>query len=532
MRRTSKYAAIAICILACVGCGRKAALEEFAINETVPEGELSQRLIKNLKRLESPIYRPDAVFKEDDWPGDFVGRTILGTTLNVQASHRHPMYLGIILSRLPSKFNGNGYLGPVYDVKDEQQLSGHGWLLRGLCEYYEMTSDRVVLDYIESIVKNLFIPGKEFYLTYPTDPSSRTSGEGAESGSILDEVSGWRLSSDIGCVFIGMSGLIHAYQILSSLPETSETLLKDMKEIIDILVSKFDGLDLVGIKAQTHATLTACCGLVRYYEITDERKYLELACRTWETYLENGMTCNYENYNWFDRKDCWTEPCAIIDSYILACKLWEHTGLIGYRDMAELIYYNAICHTQRSNGGFGCDTCPSETDKSLSVHADEAYWCCTMRGGEGLARVCASTYLHEGKTLVLGFFRKSMLEAKDIRLKQSTDYPFGSSVEIEILENKGGYNAVWFPFSPWIADISVTVNGRDAKISDNTLKKRLKKGDRIRVDFKQIRREEPWYGLSRIMEGPLILGGEDLSPVYHMMDSTVRKHYYKKQILF
>ena len=63
------------------------------------------------------------------------------------------------------------------------------------------------------------------------------------------------------------------------------------------------------------------------------------------------MTENHENYNWFDRFDTWTEPCAIIDSYLLAVQLWEHTMKPEYRDDAELIYYNGICHTQRNNGG-------------------------------------------------------------------------------------------------------------------------------------------------------------------------------------
>lgn len=514
------------------GCFRHKAPETFPPEQITAAGELAARLDRNLDRLESDIYHPGAVFKDDDWPGDFVGRTILGTVLNSRASGRTPLYLQTIIGDLPSHLNERSYLGPVYGGKDEQQLSGHGWLLRGLCEYYGLTGDYSIIPVISGIVYNLFLPDPQMYSSYPIDPEQRSSGNGAESGSIQDEVDGWRLSSDIGCVFIGMSGLIHAYGTLISIPGIDKDLLKGMKDCIERMLGRFREIDPVAIQAQTHATLTACCGLVRYYGITGEKEWLELAEDRWKTYVAEGMTVNFENYNWFGRHDSWTEPCAIIDSYILACDLWRYTLDEGYRNLAELIYYNGICHTQRHNGGFGCDNCPSAGDPYLKIHAYEAYWCCTMRGGEGLARVSESSYMHSGRSLFIPFFRGSELHSEGISLIQTTGYPFQGEAEIRILDNPGGYDRLYLPSAPWMEGMSVEVNGQACRMDGNCLKRTLKAGDCIDIRFNMKEREDEVFNLIRRMRGPLVLADDGQTPLYHLMDSTVTGHDYKRKILY
>jgi len=103
-------------------------------------GELRERVCKNFNRLEEEKYRPDKVFLTEEqsggWPGDTEGRTILGLVMDAQASGREPVYLKEILNRIPTYLNKEGYMGPIYEGKmNEQQLSGNGWMLRGLCEY-------------------------------------------------------------------------------------------------------------------------------------------------------------------------------------------------------------------------------------------------------------------------------------------------------------------------------------------------------------------------------------------------------------
>ncbi|KAA6322669.1 hypothetical protein EZS27_027809 [termite gut metagenome] len=347
------------------------------------KGELGTRIAKNFDRLEEAKYQPEHVFLTDEesrnWPGDTEGRTILGLVMDARASKRIPKYLEEIIDRIPAHLNKLGYMGKVYeDAMNEQQLSGNGWMLRGLCEYYEWKKDEKILSVIQSISNNLFVKGKGFYKEYPIIPSERKKNVGEESGSIQDTRNKWMLSSDIGCVFIGMEGAIHAYKILKT-PE--------LNKVIQEMIARFLEIDLEEIKAQTHASLTACRGLIRYAEIIGDRKYIDEAAKRWQLYHSQGITENYENYNWFGRFNTWTEPCAIVDSYMLAMQLWKHTRDTQYLNDAAFIYYNGLCHTQRYNGGFGCDNCPGEASHSHSLQPriNEAHWCCTMRGGEGLS---------------------------------------------------------------------------------------------------------------------------------------------------
>ena len=168
-------------------------------------------------------------------------------------------------------------------------------------------------------------------------------------------VDGWALSSDVGCVFIGMEGLIHSYQYIPS---------EESKALIDKLIALFERMDS-GASASSFSPVSP---------------------HSWKLYKEYGMTENYENYNWFERYDTWTEPCAIVDSYLLATQLWAATRNPTYLEDADKIYLNGIAATQRHNGGFGCDKPVGVVYPELGIHADEAYWCCTMRGGEGLGR--------------------------------------------------------------------------------------------------------------------------------------------------
>ena len=52
------------------------------------------------------------------------------------------------------------------------------------------------------------------------------------------------------------------------------------------------------------------------------------------------MTENFENYNWFGRPE-WTEGCAVIDSFIVATRLWRATGN-ARTSKTPMIYFNGM----------------------------------------------------------------------------------------------------------------------------------------------------------------------------------------------
>ena len=86
---------------------------------------------------------------------------------------------------------------------------------------------------------NLFVGGEKYYESYPISPESRKKGAGAASGSLSQIIGHWRLSTDIGCVFIGMEGMLHALQVTKD---------EKLRPVADKLVNLFLNVDLTGIK--------------------------------------------------------------------------------------------------------------------------------------------------------------------------------------------------------------------------------------------------------------------------------------------
>jgi hypothetical protein len=536
-------------------------------------GELGARLQKNFDRLEEEKYQPDHVFltlqQSNNWPGDTEGRTVLGLTLDAQATHREPKFLDEILKRFPSHMNGRGYFGNIEPAGsvDEQQLSSQGWVLRGLCEHYLWKHDERDLAMINRIIDNLVLPTNGLHAQYPIDPKQRDHG-GHASGSKAKKIGAWTLSTDIGCDFIFMDGVIQAYQV---------THREELKPIIDEMIARFLQIDLVAIKAQTHASLTAMRGLLRYYESTHDEKLLKAVIDRFETYQRHGMTENYENYNWFDRPE-WTEPCAVVDSYMVAVGLWRWTREAKYLELAEHIYYNALAFEQRANGGFGTDYCSGANRNDVSVHLQEAHWCCTMRGGEGLSRVAQSLFFTDDNGVYVTHFNDAEAtldfgQRGTMRLREETDYPFEDGVTFTVLESSLNAPVELRLFMPsWMDDPEMTIENPRASTSRQNKGFLIhgqvwKAGDVVLYKFRQksgslaaeCGASSP--GLRKIFCGPLLLAtkmgqkpdlprnvhitpttdgrynvdGTDitLGTVYHLLDPSMRENpRYAVRMLF
>ena len=392
------------------------------------------------------MYLPPLVFESqsiDTWPGDWEGRATLSQALTAMATGREPAALDATMQELAERLNGQGYLGRrlPHPQADEQQLSGHGWLLRGLCAYYALRKNPKTLFLIEGVVANLFLPLRETYREYPTDPEVRLGG-GDMSGHVFSTSGKWHLSTDTGCAYIPLDGLTDAY---CTLPDSPVKVA--LGEMIAEMIDKFLSLDPVGMKLQTHATLTATRGILRMYFANGNEDYLAAAARIFDLYLAHGMTVNYENQNWFGRPE-WTEPCAVVDSFMVAAQLYAATADEKYLPWINRILYNGMLRTQRSNGGFGCDTCA--VDGVLGAHCYEAWWCCSMRGGEGISACARYAYIAGENKIIVPYMTESEadleISGKKVHVSCQTEYPYACTATYTVTgELEGLTLAVYLP---------------------------------------------------------------------------------------
>lgn len=329
----------------------------------------------NYKRLCDDEYSIENVFKKDDydWAGDWEGRALLAFNCHYEMRGEKTPCLKKFFSEIDKHVNKDGYFGREYDgiTVDEQQLSGNSWYLRGLVGYYKNFNDEKALNLAVSTAKNLYFPVVDKLKDYPLD---RADGGGV-SGNVAGEKNGWKISTDLGCLFMCVDGLSHLYRVWRD-----EKLLSTLESLINFFLT----IDKTERKFQTHASLSCARGILELYLITGDEKYLEIAVKEFDYYVKNGMTYTYENFNWYGRKDTWTEPCAVTDSFILATTLYRVTGEEKYLRLSRRIWFNGLQFCQRENGGAGPNSCVYEENPVLKISLYEAPFCCTMRYAEAL----------------------------------------------------------------------------------------------------------------------------------------------------
>lgn len=337
--------------------------------------DIKKHIEKSFSRLSGGPYAADRIWQKSsyDWPADWEGRALLAFSCLCRVTGKMIPCADAIVGQLGEHLNACGYMGEIYEKADEQQLSGHSWLLRGLLEYRQITGSAEAKKYADGIINGLFLPAEKYYSLYPSDRIPEKRGD--VSGSRSAEVPGWRLSTDRGCAFMCIDGLSEYYRLTGD---------RRVRNMLYTLIGKYLEIDFVGQKLQTHAVLSAARGILTFYEATGDENLLADAETVFAEYVKYGMTLTYENFNWFGRQDSWTEPCAVVDSFILALKLYGISGRDEYLRLARRIWFNGLSFCHRANGGAGPNTCVTDENRVLKISMYEAPFCCTMRYCEGL----------------------------------------------------------------------------------------------------------------------------------------------------
>ena len=493
-------------------------------NVTV-QGELRTRILKNFSRMHDRIYRAGTAgippFCCIGWPGDWEGRAMLALTLDKEVLNTEAPTLEPLINWIYQLMNDEGYRSEPDDKLNladinEQMHSAQNWMLRAFMETYRITGEEKYLDTAKQIIEALYLPVTDHLKNYPRTKEDRVS---ASDYAVIGHTSGtfreWRLSSDIGCIFMSFDPMWQAWGLIDE-----EPLKTRIGEYIRALLDAFRSVDYVGSGLQTHATLTCMRGLMRVYRITKDKGLLATIEKYFDDYEKNGMTVNYENRNGF-RIPGHTEPCGIVDSYMLACQLWEVTGKRHYLDMSHKIWWNGLMRSQRDNGGMGCDTTVDDGRVKVYEAFYEAFHCCTMRGAEGLGYPARHAVYEEENTFMIPFFFDfdAALTSGD-KIKVRTLYPEEGKLSLTVTEGTGKTANVKLYIPEWAEDYTITKNGTplSCTVTDECFASfvtPLETGDEITVTFTQPIRKVPCTayghadkGMYTIEYGTLVLGTE------------------------
>ena len=490
-------------------------------------GLLKSRAQLSFLRLQEEYFRWESISRVnfEAFPGDAIGRAINGLTLLSQSLHEPaPGNLKEIMRRVPELANSDGYLGPQLPESraNEDVLAAHNGYACGLTEYALWTKDPAATESLKRVVTNLFVPARSAIACYRETTAAATNMN-------------WHLSGgDTGQLFLALDGMTRAYALVPT-PE--------FKATIETAIDRYHKLDLVSLNAQTHSMLSATTGILRWYEMQHRPEDLAFAESLYKQYRNLAMTETYENYNWFNRPE-WTEACAVSDSFILAVNLWRLTGHADYLKDAHLILFNGLLPGQLRNGGFGTGPCVGPTTGvSRTKEHSEARFCCSMRGGEALARAIQDSYFMDQDTVILPFYAESMVTLRfaegTCKVRQETGYPHKGQVRLEVLESQVNKEKKFrFFVPPWVVHNSfeIRVNGKKTqpRLADSfaEISVPLTAGTVVEVAFQQERgprqalNPKPGQVASRYFDGPLLLGSttenadESLTPILDLLAPT------------
>lgn len=260
-----------------------------------------------------------------------------------------------------------------------------------------------------------------------------------------------------------------------------------------------------------------------YYNVTKESFPNELDPKFWEEYVSYGMSENHGCYAGLYQYEGLCDPASVFESYFYAVKLWQKTRNSKYKDDAELIYYNAICHMQNSDGYWGYDNTPGNKIQDVCLKRtqhnssfEKNLYCTTA-----LNQISALSYFIDGTTLYVPFMRENKLTLssrdKDLKIRQQTNYPFGDYTDITIEHNSLGIKNILIAAPDWTKNHKVFVNDEklDPTIENGfiNINKRFKSGDKIKLTFSQslrfsetLNKENTNLDQIKIYSGPLLLG--------------------------
>lgn len=442
------------------------------------------RILLNKDRLLNTDDTYNDLYKKDasmSWPGDFVGRYFLALA---------SLYIGLdkkedkeeVLSKLKELINKrneyvniNHFFGKIFDdnLINEQQMSGNSWYIRSLVAYYNITKDEDILKEIKDITESFLLKVSPHYSHYPLK-NEREVGE--VSGHIEDTpINGFLLSSDIGCAYILLDGFVDVYSITKDLR---------LKEAIEYVIDNFKKIDYIKLNCQTHATLTCSRAILRFYKLTKNKDYLDFVIKTFDNYLKYGMTLDYQNINWFGKDNSWTEPCCVVDSFILAHDLYLLTKDNKYLSLFGKITTNGVRTFQRDNGGAGCSTLLIKKESVLKCFMYEAWFCCSMRFAEGLKYLSLSRFIDMGNNNYLMMYPEKY--NKD-GMYIDADYYYKKSIDVK--SNKDLTLSIYIPEGLVVNKANVKYN-----IDGNLINFNVKKNQEVHIDVKlNINKEKDLY---------------------------------------
>ena len=280
-------------------------------------------------------------------------------------------------------------------------------------------------------------------------------------------------------------------------------------------------------------------GALREYELTGEKRYLDIATFFWQrvalhrSFVIGGNT---DEESFFPVEEfskhlgaSTTETCNTYNMLKLTRQLFRLEPSVPLMEFYERGLFNHILASQDPATGMMCYYVPLKPGafKTYSTPND-SFWCCVGTGLENHAKYAESIYFHEGEALQVNLFIASELSwsQKGLVVRQETRFPEEDTTRLTFKTARPVRLALKVRYPLWArSGMMLTVNGRKETVpakpgSYVTVEREWQTGDLVQIRFPMSLHLEAMPDDPRtvaLLYGPIVLAGdlgsEDLASV-------------------
>jgi uncharacterized protein len=299
----------------------------------------------------------------------------------------------------------------------------------------------------------------------------------------------------------------------------------DKRQFLDPLAAHRD--ELKGLHVNTH--IPQVIAAARYYELTGDRRYRDIAEYFWEEVVSErsyctGGTSNGESWNTDPGKlstelaPDTTECCCAYNMMKLTRHLFGWSPDAGLMDYYERTLFNHRLGTINPEDGTMMYYLPLASGywKTFGKPFD-AFWCCTGTGSEEYAKLADTIYFHNDDSLYVNLYIDSQLDwpEKRLHITQGTRFPEEQGTTLTIAANNPAQLSINLRIPYWAQGGSVKINGTalpafSSPSSYLTLNRVWKTGDKIELSLPMgvhIDSMPDDASVQAVMYGPLVLAG-------------------------
>ena len=299
----------------------------------------------------------------------------------------------------------------------------------------------------------------------------------------------------------------------------------DKKAFFDPLAAHRD--ELKGLHVNTH--IPQVIAAARYYELTGECRYRDIAEYFWEEVMSErsyctGGTSNRESWNTDPGKlstelgPSSTECCCAYNMMKLTRHLFGWSPDARLMDYYERLVFNHRLGTINPEDGMMMYYLPLASGYWKTFGKPfESFWCCTGTGSEEYAKLTDTIYFHGDDSLFVNLYIDSQLDwpEKGLRFKQETRFPEEQGTTISVSGKSPTQLAVNLRIPYWTKGGSVKVNGTaipafSSPSSYLTLTRVWNPGDKIELSLPMglhMQSMPDDQTIQAAMYGPLVLAG-------------------------